>query len=376
MLPYLPFARPTVDTRLHRLVCGLVNRQARDVLHDPFANAFNYDESGGEHKNDVRTPPMTDHVFEGKYELDSLAAFLKLSYGVYNWTRDFSCVEPVAWKKAVALVVQTIVTMQAATAEDYDASVYLFERQTSTATDTLMLGGHGPVAARCGLSKCAFRPSDDATTLPFLIPANAMAAVELRHAAAMLGDATSPVYDAPLAATAAALADEIERAVLRHGIANRSAQQLGTVFAYEVDGFGAQTFMDDANVPSLLALPYLGFVTKSDPVYLATRALVWSPRNPYFFRGSAGEGVGGPHAGLNQVWPMSLIIRALTSDDDLEISQCLTTLKSTTAGTYFVHESFNKDDAAKYTRSWFAWANALFGELILTLARERPHLIF
>jgi meiotically up-regulated gene 157 (Mug157) protein len=139
ILPYLPYAKPSIDAKLHRLACGLINRQARDILHDPFANAFNYDETGGQHMDDKRYPPMTAHVFEGKYELDSLAAFLKLSFGVYNWTGDFSCVDPVKWKKAVSLVIQTITAMQASTEEDFDTPSYLFQRQTTVATDTLMV---------------------------------------------------------------------------------------------------------------------------------------------------------------------------------------------------------------------------------------------
>jgi meiotically up-regulated gene 157 (Mug157) protein len=205
------------------------------------------------------------------------------------------------------------------------------------------------------MSKSLFRPSDDAVTLPFLIPANAMAVVELCHTATMCRHADSPVFDLEIASSATALAIEIEQALMKYGVAVRSASQGGTMFAYEADGFGGQTFMDDANVPSLLSLPYLGFISRTDPIYAATRAFILSPRNPYYFAGSAGAGVGGPHEGMNMVWPMSLIMTALTSNSDAEIVQCLNTLKSTTASTYFVHESFNKNNASIFTRTWFAW---------------------
>jgi meiotically up-regulated gene 157 (Mug157) protein len=147
------------------------------------------------------------------------------------------------------------------------------------------------------------------------------------------------------------------------------------IYAYEVDGFGNQLLMDDANVPSLLSLSYLGCCTANDPVYVRTRSFVLSDDNPYFFRGKAGEGIGGPHVGLHMIWPLGIIMRALTSNDDKEILNCLRVLKNTHAGTGFMHEAFDKDDPKKFTRSWFAWANTMFGELIVKLHEQRPHLL-
>ena len=149
----------------------------------------------------------------------------------------------------------------------------------------------------------------------------------------------------------------------------------GKVLAFEVDGFGNQLFMDDANVPSLLAMPYLGAIPEHDPIYQNTRRMVLSDANPYFFKGKAAEGIGGPHVGLNYIWPMSIIIRAITSTDKAEIARCLKWLKSTHAGTGFMHESFNKDDAADFTRKWFAWANTLFGELVIKVHNNYPELL-
>jgi uncharacterized protein len=142
-----------------------------------------------------------------------------------------------------------------------------------------------------------------------------------------------------------------------------------------VEGYGNQLFMDDANVPSLLALPYLGACAQDDARYQRTRAQVWSVRNPYFFKGSAGEGIGGPHEGLRMIWPMSIMMRAFTTGNRTEIAQCLAWLKSTHAGTGFMHEAFDQDDPAKYTRAWFAWANTLFGELIVELADRHPDVL-
>ncbi|HRX10982.1 MAG TPA: glycoside hydrolase family 125 protein [Draconibacterium sp.] len=164
------------------------------------------------------------------------------------------------------------------------------------------------------------------------------------------------------------LAEEVNASIQKYAVIEH--KKYGKVYAFEVDGFGNATFMDDANVPSLLALPYLGSVELNDPIYQNTRKLVWSGDNPYFFKGKAGEGIGGPHVGYDMVWPMSIIMRAMTSTDDKEIAWCVKTLRNTDAETGFMHETFHKDDPKNFTRSWFAWANTLFGELILKLVNE------
>ena len=142
-----------------------------------------------------------------------------------------------------------------------------------------------------------------------------------------------------------------------------------------MDGFGNRLYMDDANIPSLLSLPYLGCCDREDPIYQSTRSFVLSNSNPYYFRGSSGDGIGSPHVGLGMIWPLSVIMRAMTSNDDAEIVECLRILRTTHAGTGFMHESFDRNDPANFTRAWFAWANTLFGELIVRLHAERPHLL-
>jgi hypothetical protein len=223
------------------------------------------------------------------------------------------------------------------------------------------------------MSKSFFRASDDATFLPFNIPANAMMTVALTRIHPLL----LALGLTALAVNATRIAGEIDDGIRRYGIVNHPEEGRGKVYAYEVDGFGSAYLMDDANLPSLLSLPYEGYLEKTDLVYLATRARILSnSSNPWFFAGTAGEGVGGPHVGSNYIWPMSIIMRALTSTDDTEITNCLELLGSTHANTFFMHESFHKDDQFDFTRRWFSWANSLFGELIITLAKERPHLIF
>jgi hypothetical protein len=247
---------------------------------------------------------------------------------------------------------------------------YHFQRSSAIPTDTVPLGGYGNPARPVGLIFSMFRPSDDACIYPLFVPANAFAVVSLRQLAQM---SRALHGDHAFAADCEALASEVETALQQHALI-RDAD--GTdVWAYEVDGYGNQLFMDDANIPSLSAMAYLGFCKRDDARYQRTRSQAWSTRNPYFFSGTAAQGIGGPHEGLRMIWPMSIMVRALTSNDPDEIRQCLHWLKTTHAGTGFMHEAFDQDDPTHFTRPWFAWANSLFGELIVDLAGRHPDLL-
>jgi meiotically up-regulated gene 157 (Mug157) protein len=217
-----------------------------------------------------------------------------------------------------------------------------------------------------------FRPSDDATVYPFLIPSNYFAVQALQQLDELLR-VLNPSH--PLRLEAAALANTVRTALKLHASVNTREQ--GTLLAYEINGSGSVNLMDDANVPSLLALPYLApdLVPLNSPVYRSTRRFVLSAANPFFFRGKAGEGIGGPHVGMDYIWPMSIILRGLTSTDDREKKQCLEWLRTTHAGTGFMHEAFHKDDPARFTRKWFAWANTLFGEFVWKIYRENKALL-
>jgi meiotically up-regulated gene 157 (Mug157) protein len=171
-----------------------------------------------------------------------------------------------------------------------------------------------------------------------------------------------------LAGECKSLADEVNNALKKYAVYNHP--KYGKIYSFEVDGFGNQMLMDDANVPSLLAMAYLGDVSIDDPIYQNTRRFVLSEDNPYFFKGKAGEGIGGPHIGYDMIWPMSIMMRAFTSTDDAEIKHCIEMLERTDADTGFIHESFNKDNPKKFTRAWFAWQNTLFGELIIKLVND------
>ncbi len=362
--PYVPLAKN--DAALQRLFRGLIARHSRCIRLDPYANAFLPDAKSKPLSWAVHDRTrMLPGVAEGKWEVDSLCYCIRLGHGYLRATGD---VEPFNgdWARAMRLVVTTFREQQ----RKNGPGPYQFQRAAETPYDTLPLDGYGNPARPIGMIYSMFRPSDDACLYPLFVPANLFAVTSLRQLAEM---ASVVVSDNALAQDCKALADEVESALSHYGRI-RDAEH-GDVWAYEVDGYGNQLFMDDANLPGLLGLAYLGCCAQDDPLYRRTRARVLSDANPYFFKGAAAEGIGGPHVGLNMIWPMSIIMRALTSSDDDEIRQCLRLIKTTHAGTGFMHEAFNKDDPKQFTRPWFAWANSLFGELILKLSQERPTLL-
>jgi meiotically up-regulated gene 157 (Mug157) protein len=359
--PYLPLAKE--DAPLRALLEGAIRRQARMIVLDPYANAFMRDAAAAPLSWAVKD--KTEHragVGERKWEIDSLCYPIRLAHGYWRATGDTKPFDA-QWKEAAWTIVRTFRTQQ----RKQERGPYSFQRESEIPTDTCPLGGWGNPALPVGMIFSMFRPSDDSCIYPLFVPANLFAVTSLRQLATM---AAQVLGDAKLAAEAEALATEVERALDQYGKTRHASK--GEIWAYEVDGYGNTLMMDDANAPGLLSLPYLGCCAVGDPLYQRTRAFALSESNPYFFRGKAAEGIGGPHIGMSMVWPMSILMRAFTSTDTREIRQCLRWLRDTTAGTGFMHESFDKDDPAKFTRSWFAWANTLFGELMVKLATERP----
>ena len=352
--PYLPLAKK--DDHLKQMIAGVINRQTKCILIDPYANAFYREpKQDGEWRTDYTK--MTPMLHERKWEIDSLAYPVRLAYNYWKTTGD-SAVLDADWTKAMNLVIQTFREQQ----RKEGKGPYKFQRRSERQLDTLNNDGYGNPVNPVGLIVSSFRPSDDATTFQFLVPSNLFAVTSLKQIAEIAQKVTN---DSALVAESTALAKEVSEAIQKYAIVEHP--KYGKVYAYEVDGFGNAYFMDDANVPSLLAMPYLDSVAMNDPVYQNTRKLVLSEDNPYFFRGTAGEGIGGPHIGYDMIWPMSIIMRAQTSTSDEEIKHCLRMLRDTDADTGFMHESFHKDDPSKFSRKWFAWVNTLFGELIVEL---------
>lgn len=360
--PYLWLVKD--DKELQQLVIGVINRQARNILFDPYANAFYKDDTKVSEWKDDATD-MKPGIHERKWEIDSLCYPVRLSYHYWKQTGDTTPFDD-KWKEAAKLIVKTFKQQQ----RKHDKGPYKFERRTFWATDGVPLGGYGYPAKPVGLIYSMFRPSDDATIFPFLIPSNFFAVTSLQQLAEM---STVILKDKAFATECSAMAAEVKKALDQHAIITHPVY--GKMYAYEVNGYGSYNLMDDANVPSLLALPYLGAVKKTDPIYINTRKYLLSSNNPFFFKGKAGEGIGGPHAGTDRIWPLSIIIRALTSTDDAEIKKCIGILQHSHAGLGFMHETFHKDDAKDFTRSWFAWANTIFGELLHTVAVNKPHLL-
>lgn len=359
--PYLPLT--SQDEPLRKLIAGVINRQVKCILLDPYANAFLDGDEISEWKDDITE--MKPGIHERKWEIDSLCYPIRLAYGYWKITGDTSVFDS-KWTESMELTYATFRVQQ----RKENPGPYSFKRTTAWQTDTVPGNGMGNPLKPVGLICSIFRPSDDATIFPFLIPSNYFAVTSLRQLSEICEKVTG---NTALASKSRKLADEVEKALQQYAIAEHL--NYGKVIAFEIDGYGNRLMMDDSNVPSLLALPYLGCVDISDPVYQNTRKFLFSEDHCWFIRGKAASGIGSPHTLKDMIWPMTLIIKAMTTNDPLEISDCLSTLKNTHAGKGFMHESFHKDDPANYTRSWFAWANTLFGELIIKVYNEHPELL-
>ncbi len=360
--PYMPLMKE--DEKLKELVKGLINRQTKCINLDPYANAFYKDVTKESYwKND--SAQMLPGIHERKWEVDSLCYAIRLSNAYYQITGDISAFDE-DWDKAMKLAVQTLRTEQRMDG----TTPYRFARTTSVMIDSPPFNGTGRQLKPTGLICSAFRPSDDSTIFQYLIPSNLFAVVSLNQ----LHDIyMKEMNDHDFAHECHALAKEVTKAIEEYAV--HEHLDFGKIYAYEVDGFGNKLFMDDANVPSLMSLPYIEAVERDSELYRNTRRFLLSEHNPYFNKGKAATGQGSPHSGKESIWPMGIILRAITSNDPDEIALCIKMLKETHADTGFMHESFHKDDAIKYTRDWFAWANTLFGEMIIKVHNEHPEIL-
>ena len=388
-----------ISPEIFNLILGAINTQTEFIIESPYCNAFQppspselFPTYTG--SNDV-VHPAYEHskVFECKYEIDSLASFLSLSNQFYNATQSVDFVTN-RWRRALDLILAVLDHQSQGTFEPdtnrFVRNEYTFKRHAWTGTETLNLDGIGnPIAGDIGLIRSAFRPSDDATIFPFFVPGNAMMSVELERTAQMLkaakDEAAAGMGNQDINMLAESLLQKsqtIKDAIYEHAVINHKIY--GKVFAYEVDGFGSHLLMDDANIPSLLSLPLMGFIDVSNEIYQNTRRMILSSRgNPYFLAGNAFTGIGGPHIGLRNAWPMSVLVQAMTTDHrsattaaDEEIRLCLESVKNVSLGG-LINESVDVDlDWHSSTRTWFAWANSVFAQTVLWVAKTRPGLIF
>lgn len=356
--PYIQYAAE--DETLRKILRSIIEKHAFYVTLDPYSNAFNAADSGVIFGYKDHTDFENGYIWERKYEVDSLCASLYLAHDYYMATKDRAIFTD-SLHEMIRVIVKTFTEQQ-----DHAKTSYFFSREDCPESDTLTNDGHGaPVNPETGMTWSGFRPSDDACKYGYLIPSNMMAVVALSYAAEL---ADAGWQDMELASRCHALAAQINAGIEKYGIVDHP--KYGKIYAYETDGFGNYNLMDDANSPSLLSLPYLGYCEANDPIYQNTRRFILSGDNPYYYEGTAAKGIGSPHTPKNYIWHISLCMQALTSTDEEEVRYCMDTIANTHAGTNFMHEGFDVNDPSKFTREWFAWANTLFAQTVDTLVNR------
>lgn len=353
VLHYLRFCD---DADVAAMVEGLIARQAACILIDPYANAFNVEDSGRMWTQDE--PAHSGWVWERKYEIDSLCYPILLAKRYFDRTGSCAFLTE-DFHRALCTILDVLCCEQ-----HHEDSPYWFRRTDCPPQDTLSHDGHGAPVGYTGMTWSGFRPSDDACVYGYLVPSNLFAESTMGYAAEL----ARMMDDEPLAVRAETLARDIHEGLEHY--AKVEHPEYGQIYAYETDGLGTHLLMDDANVPSLLSLPYLGVCEKDDPMYVRTRAFVLSAGNPCYGEGRFARGIGSFHTPKGYVWPIALCVQSMTTDDDGEAAQLMRMLLDTHAGTGFMHESFDPDNPNDFTRTWFAWANSMFGEMIYQLHEQ------
>lgn len=347
---YLPFVNQY--SPLKEVFVGLINRQIKYILLDPYANAFNKEDNNKRWADDLTQ--SSPWVWERKYEIDSLCYPIRLIYKYWKETNDSSF-----FTSSIKEAFKVILNLWTIEQNHFEKSTYSFQRFNCPSTDTLSNNGVGTPVSYTGMTWSGFRPSDDACQYGYLIPSNMFASVVLGYMAEIL----DLIYnDNKLKKAALRLKLEIENGIEKFGIID--VKGFGPIYAYEVDGLGNYNLMDDANVPSLLSIPYIGFRPIDDEIYINTRNFILSKNNPFYYEGNVAQGIGSPHTPMNYIWPIALSMQGLTSNDESEIKDLINTIISTDGGTGFMHEGFNCNDSNQFTRDWFAWANSLFASYI------------
>lgn len=350
--PYLLAAEE--DEEMATLLEGVIRQQFDFILHDPYANAFNQTANGKGHQTDLTK--MTPHIWERKYEIDSLCYPIQLAYLFWKSTGRTTLINE-TFKQVMKTIIQVWRTEQ----DHENQSSYRFERTDCRQSDTLTREGKGGRVVPTGMTWSAFRPSDDACTYGYLVPANMFAVVILGYAAEMC----DVINHTSLKEECLKLRDEIQKGIEQYAKLDHPIH--GDMYVYETDGEGRVNVMDDANVPSLLAAPYLGYLPYDNPAYLNTRSFLLSRDNPYYYEGKYANGIGSPHTPDHYIWHIALAIQGMTTTNEAEKAEILSYFKQTDGGTNFMHEGFNADCPEEFTRDWFAWANTMFSEFVLSL---------
>lgn len=347
---YLPFVNKYPELR--DIFTGLIKRQTKCIFIDPYANAFNREANGQKWDNDLTKD--SPWVWERKYEIDSLCYPVRLIYKYWKESNDTSFFD-----EDIKKVFNLIIDLWKVEQHHFEKSDYSFQRLNCSPTDTLCNNGLGNPVTFTGMTWSGFRPSDDACQYGYLVPANMFASVVLGY----IEEIANVIYnDSELKEKASKLKNEIEVGISKFAIVHN--EEFGDIYAYEVDGQGNYNFMDDANVPSLLSIPYIGFKEVDDKIYQNTRRFILSKNNPFYYEGSAAKGIGSPHTPPQYIWHIALSMAGLTSNSEDEISSLLNTLINTDADTGFMHEGFYCNNPKEFTRDWFAWSNSLFAHFI------------
>lgn len=351
--PYLLIAKH--DKSLQRLIEGVIKKLKICVLHDPYANAFNEENNNKGHQTDLTK--MTGNVWERKYEIDSLCSPIQLSYLYWKNTGKSNHFDDLFFK-----VILNILDVWEIEQEHFKKSDYTFQRPGARYTSILPNDGKGTKVSYTGMTWSGFRPSDDRCEYGYLIPSNMFATVVLNY---ILEINNFFYQDVILTERVQTLRNLIQDGIKKNAVINDS--DFGEVYAYEVDGLGDTLIMDDANVPSLLSLPYIGYCDVEDEIYQNTRKMILSKKNPYYFEGEFAKGIGSPHTHPDYIWHISLAVEGMTSSNPADHQRLLDYFEQTDADTNLVHEGFHKDDPFVYTREWFSWSNAMFVEYIMKL---------
>lgn len=347
--PYIFLAKENEEIR--ELIAGLVRRQFMCITIDEYANAFNEAPNGACWEKD--DPDQNPWVWERKFEVDSLCYPLQLAYLLWKNTGCTTQFEG-DFQVGVEKILEVFTTEQ----YHEEKSHYRFNRNNGYYRDTLSRDGKGAlVKSGTGLIWSGFRPSDDACTYGYLIPSNMFAVVALGYLEEMEREI---FHNEELAERAKALKEEVQEAI--ETIGKTFTEEFGMVYAYETDGYGMYNLMDDANVPSLLAMSYLGYEGEPE-VSSNTRRFLLSEANPFYFKGDKAAGIGSPHTPSNYIWHIAMAIQGLTSETREEKLEILKNMAATTGGKGVMHEGFCCEDDSKFTRAWFSWANAMYAEL-------------
>ena len=358
VMQYLFFANECASVRA--LIKGVLKRQFGYILIDPYANAFNREANGNGHAYDL--DPQSPWVWERKFELDSLCYPLWLLTKYYEKTQDASCMDGLFLQAFDQIIDVFRIEQSHAEKSKYYHEIYNRDKSRWT-------GKGGPVSGG-GLVWSGYRPSDDKCQYGYYLPGNMFIVAVLTKLSKLF---SSVLQDAERAKTCDALASEIQAELDRLAIVEKDGKK---IYALETDGLGNYNLMDDANIPNLIVMPYYEYPFISEEVYRNTREYMFSPQNPYYFEGKVLTGIGSPHTPKNRVWPLSLIIQALTTDDEAEIKDCVRMLVGSTGGTGYIHEAVDKDDDTVYSRAWFAWANSLFAYMILEKSLSDKPIVF